>query len=163
MKRTVDPNSNDALLDRLLDQHLADRSEQLAPSSGFVASVMESIQAEAAAPPPIAFPWRRVLPGALAAVCGLIVLVVLVLRGGGTSAVSGPAAPIPVHLAPVSPSQLHHRRNDAWLDSAGRLSLDRSHRRIPPSHRARPVELAAKKRTLQALVIAGPDAPNRTR
>ncbi len=103
MKRTVDPNSNDALLDRLLDQHLADRSEQLAPSSGFVASVMESIQAEAAAPPPIAFPWRRVLPGALAAVCGLIVLVVLVLRGGGTSAVSGPAAPIPVHLAPSLP------------------------------------------------------------
>ena len=87
MKRTVDPNSNDALLDRLLDQHLADRSEQLAPSSGFVASVMESIQAEAAAPPPIAFPWRRVLPGALAAVCGLIVLVVLVLRGGTASAV----------------------------------------------------------------------------
>lgn len=37
--------------------------ETLIPSSGFKATVMESIRAEAAAPPPIPFPWKRAVPG----------------------------------------------------------------------------------------------------
>lgn len=42
--------------------------EELVPSSGFLASVMERIESEAAAPSPIPFPWRRAVPGmALAA------------------------------------------------------------------------------------------------
>jgi hypothetical protein len=36
---------------------------ELVPSSGFAASVMERIRQEAAAPPPIPFPWRRAVPG----------------------------------------------------------------------------------------------------
>jgi hypothetical protein len=47
-------------LDRILG-----REEQLAPSSGFVASVMERVRAEAAAPEPISFPWKRILPAVL--------------------------------------------------------------------------------------------------
>lgn len=46
--------------------------ETLEPSSGFLTSVMERVQKEAVAPPPIPFPWKRFLPGAvlLAALLG---------------------------------------------------------------------------------------------
>lgn len=36
--------------------------EELIPSSGFLASVMERVRQEAA-PPPIPFPWKRAVPG----------------------------------------------------------------------------------------------------
>jgi hypothetical protein len=45
-----------------LDRILA-TEEELIPSSGFLASVMEAVQQEAAAPPPIPFPWKRAVPG----------------------------------------------------------------------------------------------------
>jgi hypothetical protein len=41
--------------------------EELIPSSGFVASVMERVQEEAAAPPPIPFPWKQAIPAILLA------------------------------------------------------------------------------------------------
>jgi hypothetical protein len=41
--------------------------EELIPSSGFLASVMERVEQEAALPAPIPFPWKRVLAGILAA------------------------------------------------------------------------------------------------
>ncbi len=44
--------------------------EELIPSSGFVASVMERIEDEAAAPPPIPFPWKRAMPGMVLAAGG---------------------------------------------------------------------------------------------
>ena len=37
--------------------------ETLAPSSGFLASVMARVEEEAAAPAPIPFPWKRAIPG----------------------------------------------------------------------------------------------------
>jgi hypothetical protein len=40
--------------------------DEIVPSSGFVASVMEAVRHEAAAPQPIAFPWIRALPGLIA-------------------------------------------------------------------------------------------------
>lgn len=53
--------ANDADSDPL-DRILAD-DEELMPSSGFLASVMERVQEEAQAPAPIPFPWRRAIPG----------------------------------------------------------------------------------------------------
>ena len=41
--------------------------EELVPSSGFRASVMERVREEAAAPPPIPFPWKRAIPGFIVA------------------------------------------------------------------------------------------------
>jgi hypothetical protein len=41
--------------------------QELIPSSGFLASVMERVREEAAAPPPIPFPWKRAVPGILVA------------------------------------------------------------------------------------------------
>ena len=37
--------------------------EELIPSSGFLASVMERVQEEARMPAPIPFPWKRAVPG----------------------------------------------------------------------------------------------------
>ena len=48
--------------DEVLDRILA-TEEQLLPSSGFAASVMDRIREEAAAVPPIPFPWKRAIPG----------------------------------------------------------------------------------------------------
>jgi hypothetical protein len=45
-------------MDRILS-----RDEQIAPSSGFVSSVMDAVRREAATPPPIPFPWERAAPG----------------------------------------------------------------------------------------------------
>ena len=36
---------------------------ELIPSSGFVSGVMERLREQAAAPPPIPFPWKRAVPG----------------------------------------------------------------------------------------------------
>lgn len=41
--------------------------EQIVPSSGFVQAVMQRVHAQAAAPPPIPFPWKRAIPGFLLA------------------------------------------------------------------------------------------------
>jgi hypothetical protein len=48
--------------DEMLDCILANE-EELIPSSGFTASVMDRIREEGAAPQPIPFPWKRAVPG----------------------------------------------------------------------------------------------------
>jgi hypothetical protein len=50
------------MTDKRIDEILGTEAE-LVPSSGFLASVMERVREEAAAPPPIPFPWKRALPG----------------------------------------------------------------------------------------------------
>jgi hypothetical protein len=66
-------------LDRLLATHFAP-GEELPSSSGFASSVMDALQAEASAPAPIQFPWRRVVPGIIAIVCAMAVFAVLAVR-----------------------------------------------------------------------------------
>ena len=53
-------------IDSEIDHILATEGE-LIPSSGFMASVMERVEDEAAAPPPIPFSWMRAVPGILLA------------------------------------------------------------------------------------------------
>jgi hypothetical protein len=57
-----------------LDRILAKRDD-IQPSSGFAASVMEAVREEAAAPPPIPFPWKRALPVLVFAALALVVVV----------------------------------------------------------------------------------------
>jgi hypothetical protein len=47
--------------------HVLGGEEDVLPSSGFHASVMEAVHREATAPPPIPFPWKRVGPAVAAA------------------------------------------------------------------------------------------------
>ena len=54
------------MTDKRMDEILGSE-EDLAPSSGFLASVMERVRDEAAAPPPIPFPWKRAAPGFIVA------------------------------------------------------------------------------------------------
>jgi len=51
--------------------------EEILPSSGFVGSVMDAVRREAATPPPIPFPWKRALPGLVAAAPVLILVLVM--------------------------------------------------------------------------------------
>ncbi|MGA9427353.1 MAG: hypothetical protein WBV33_19905, partial [Terracidiphilus sp.] len=62
-----------------LDRILA-AEDALVPSSGFAGSVMERVEAEAAAPPPIPFPWKRALPGLVVAVAVLVWAAVVMAR-----------------------------------------------------------------------------------
>ena len=56
------PTNNPEVAERVMDRLLA-AEEELVPSSGFLAAVMERVQEEAQAPPPIPFPWKRAIPG----------------------------------------------------------------------------------------------------
>jgi hypothetical protein len=62
----------DPEIDRILGAQ-----EEVLPSSGFAASVMEAVRREASAPPPIPFPWKRALPGIVVAAFALVVAVVV--------------------------------------------------------------------------------------
>lgn len=90
-KINLTDDAADHMIDRMIDEHLVGGSKQLEPSSGFVLSVMESIEAQAAEPTPIAFPWSRALPGLFALLCCLLVLGVALLRVGAGSALAGTA------------------------------------------------------------------------
>jgi len=59
-------------MDRILS-----KPDELVPSSGFTASVMEAVRREAAAPPPIPFPWKRALPGLLLVAFALALIIVV--------------------------------------------------------------------------------------
>jgi len=68
---------DDTEMDRILSM-----PDDILPSSGFAASVMEAVRREAAAPPPIPFPWKRALPFVGLAVIALLVTVVVVVTAG---------------------------------------------------------------------------------
>jgi len=59
-----------------LDRILSGEPE-IVPSSGFTANVMDTVRREATEPPPIPFPWRRVLPGLAVSVVALGMLVAM--------------------------------------------------------------------------------------
>jgi len=70
----------DEEIDRILGAE-----EDVVPSSGFHASVMEAIHREATAPPPIPFPWRRAWPAFAAAAVAIALSFVLVFQSGAAA------------------------------------------------------------------------------
>jgi hypothetical protein len=74
-------SEGDGLNDHDLDRVLME-TEEIVPSSGFVASVMEAVREEAAAPAPIPFPWKWALPGLIASVALALGLVVRWILSG---------------------------------------------------------------------------------
>jgi hypothetical protein len=87
-----------------LDRILASE-ESITPSPGFAGSVMRAVRVEAEAPPAIAFPWRRALPG---------LLVCLVALGWAMAALFTSGAPLggPEAVATVQAWQ------SLWTDGA---------------------------------------------
>ncbi len=67
------------------------RDDEILPSSGFAASVMDAVRREATAPPPIPFPWKRALPGAV--VAGLVLAWILIAWVAGLSRLIGASTP----------------------------------------------------------------------
>jgi hypothetical protein len=57
--------------------HILSREKEIVPSGKFTASVMGAIRSEAAAPPPISFPWVRALPGLIAGAVGALFWIVV--------------------------------------------------------------------------------------
>ena len=92
---------------------------ELTPSSGFLASVMERVQGEAAVPPPIPFPWKRAIPG--------IILAAGVLGWGGFELVRyliDSAPLLSVHQLPVPAHIPTAQVQDAlWTAAACGLSI----------------------------------------
>jgi hypothetical protein len=78
---------NDAEIDPILSGQ-----DEIHPSAGFVACVMDAVRREAAAPPPIPFPWKRALPGLAVA---LVVMALLAVGGvfAVTHGLGGSTAP----------------------------------------------------------------------
>ena len=110
------PNEKLENLDRVLSAE-----EELAPSSGFVSAVMERVREEAVAPKPIPFPWKRLVPGALAAVGGLVWIGVEAARHGLSRM---PDLGSPVELLPHVPQQMTGTLEDAgWVAAALGVSL----------------------------------------
>lgn len=89
--------TDDSLHDVLAKEFSA--SEDIVPSAGFATSVMDAVHREAAIPPPIPFPWKWALPGAV--VC-LAFMVVLIAKGiHAAFAASASAAALPVGHLPA--------------------------------------------------------------
>jgi len=100
-----------------IDQILASE-EELIPTSGFLSSVMERVEEEAAVPPPLPFPWRRLAPG-IALAAGVICWgAVELVRGGMPSLTSFP------QLAPhLSETLAHSAESAGWVALALGVSL----------------------------------------
>jgi hypothetical protein len=103
--------------DEMLDRILANE-EELVPSSGFAASVMDRILEEIAAPPFTSFPWRRAVPGIVLAVGVLGWSAFELTRRTLAPAHSGSAASI--HL---SVQALHSVEGIGWVAIGLGLSL----------------------------------------
>ena len=103
----------DAEIDRILATE-----EELIPSSGFLASVMERVEQESAVPPPIPFPWKRFVPGML--------LTAGVFAWGGFEFVRlglpalSSITPTPPHL---SAAYMHSVESAGWVAMALGASL----------------------------------------
>jgi hypothetical protein len=95
--------------------------EELAPSSGFVWAVMERVREEAAAPKPIPFPWKRLVPGAVVAAGGLMWMGVEA-AGHGLGRIQDLSSP--VELWARVPQRMSGTLEDAgWVAAALGVSL----------------------------------------
>lgn len=105
-----------------LDRMLATRDE-IVPSSGFVASVMDAVRSEAAASeptpfPPLAFPWLRALPilAALVTVAGMLIALLI-------EAMRMPAAATQEPLLPPAVIHALAQTNAGWIAAAFLLTF----------------------------------------
>ncbi len=98
MTRLIEPEDDE--MNRILF-----RQEEILPSSGFTASVMDAVRREAAAPPPIPFPWKRALPvmvaGGFVLVMVFVTLVVAIAQVIKSSATAQFSTSLPAMLAPI--------------------------------------------------------------
>jgi hypothetical protein len=95
--------------------------EELAPASGFVAAVMDRVREEAAAPPPIPFPWKRFLPGMIVAcvvlgAAAFLLVRYVIINIGNSADFALPEVHISAVVAP-------HLAQAGWIALAAALSV----------------------------------------
>jgi hypothetical protein len=95
-----------------LDAMLASE-EEIRPSSGFLAAVMERVEEEASAPKPIPFPWLRALPGVVAVVGVFGWMGVELVRAGVPAMGQGLPATLQVTQIPVG--MVHPLEQAGWV------------------------------------------------
>jgi hypothetical protein len=79
--KTKNPNPpTPQLTDAQLCAAFCADQDSILPSSGFAEAVMTAVRAEAAAPAPIPFPWKRAVPGIAAGMAALGFLIAFVAR-----------------------------------------------------------------------------------
>jgi hypothetical protein len=105
-----------------LDRMLSTRDE-IVPSSGFVASVMDAVRNEAAASaptplPPLEFPWVRALP-----VFAALAAVLVILVGGFVEVIRMPVVATREPLLPPAVMQGLVQANAGWIAFALLLTL----------------------------------------
>ena len=105
-----------------LDQILAAENELL-PSCGFLSGVMDRVREEAAAPPPIPFPWRRALPGLLLFVAVLVWAVVSFARAPFNTAASLHLPAPALRWSPLAAGNSQLAHSALWLGIALAISL----------------------------------------
>jgi hypothetical protein len=111
MTRLIEPEENE--MNRILS-----REEEILPSSGFAASVMDAVRREAAAPPPIPFPWKRALPvlvaGGFVLVMVFVTLVVAIAQVIRSSASAQFSTSLPSMLTPIFALQRNLGNAAGW-------------------------------------------------
>jgi hypothetical protein len=104
-------------LDRILS---AER--EILPSPGFAASVMRAVREEACAPPPIPFPWKRLLPGLVVSLVGVGALLAQVAQHGHGGVGAEPASMfVPMLFVPMF--ETAQRLGLQWIMVAGVITL----------------------------------------
>jgi len=94
------------------------REDEILPSSGFAVSVMDAVRREAAAPTPIPFPWKRALPGLVAAGLALALILVAGVMVIAQLGRASTAAPFSTSLPSVMPPIFHGGMESAAIWAA---------------------------------------------
>jgi len=105
------------MTDERMDEILG-AEEELVPSSGFLASVMERVREESAAPPPIPFPWKRAAPGFVVATVVFGWSAVEFARRVGPAMESVTLPPVQLSAAVVQPLE-----QAGWVVAACAVSI----------------------------------------
>jgi hypothetical protein len=103
----ADPNTD-------LDRALATTSDSILPSSGFADSVMTAVYRETSAPAPLAFPWKRAIPGfGAAAIAATLLIAAVVSFFHSPSSRNAPA--LPLNLQNIATHLAQQTNGTTWL------------------------------------------------
>jgi hypothetical protein len=105
-----------------LDCALGSASDSILPSSGFAARVIAAVHTEADAPAPIPFPWKRAVPGFIAALAAIVLLFATLPSAVESAIVSARQTSIPLH-SQIAATLLGHHGSAAWIAASLALSL----------------------------------------
>jgi len=107
-----------------LDRAFSSASDGILPSSGFAASVMAAVHEETSAPAPIPFPWKRALPGLIAAAVAIGILLAVIpatVQSAFTSAGQQSILSLPVHH--TAPLLGEHGNEAIWISASLAICL----------------------------------------